>query len=299
MSFSGLSAFHAVAQAGGFTSAARVRNVSQPTLSAQVRALEDTYGVRLFDRTGREVRMTPLGQSLYAITARMFAAEDEAEALLQGARSLRRGHLRIAADSATHVMAPLARIRERYPGLTFALSIGNSSEVIQRLLDHAADVAVTARKTSDKRIHATRLLSDRLVAFVAASHEFGRRTSIPIEAFAGQDLVLRERGSITREVFETRLAEAGVKPGNLLEVETREAVREAVEAGFGIGIIFDSEYRRDKALRRIEVTGADLAVAEYAACLEESRRLPLVRSFFETVQFSQERSSAHTRRSGI
>lgn len=284
ISYSGLAAFHAVAEAESFTRAARARNVSQPTLSSQVRSLEDAYGVRLFDRAGRLVRLTPLGQSLFVITSRLFAAEDEAQALLAGTRTLQRGHLRIAADSATHVMAALARIRTKYPGLTFSLTIGNSSEVIDQIMDYAADVAITARQNSDPRLHVIKLRSDRLVAFVSVDHHFAHYGRVPIEAFAGEDIVLRERGSITREVFESRLSEAGIKPANLLEVQTREAVREAVAAGFGIGVSFDAEFREDVQLKRLEITGADLAVGEYAACRAERRRIPLVRSFFDTVQ---------------
>jgi aminoethylphosphonate catabolism LysR family transcriptional regulator len=284
VTYSGLAAFHAVAEAESFTGAARARNVSQPTLSAQVRALEDAYGVRLFDRIGRQIRLTPLGQNLFVITARLFAAEDEAQDLLAGTRTLQRGHLRIAADSPTHVMTALAHMRQKYPGLTFSLTIGNSSEVVDQIMDFAADVAITARQNSDPRLHTVKLRADRLVAFVGTGHAFAKRRSIPIEAFAGQDIVLRERGSITREVFESRLSESGVKPANLLEVQSREAVREAVTAGFGIGVVFNAEFFDDAKLNKLEVTGAGLAVAEYAACRAERRRIPLVRSFFETVQ---------------
>jgi len=284
ISYSGLAAFHAVAQAESFTGAARARNVSQPTLSAQVRGLEDAYGVRLFDRVGRQVKLTPLGQSLFVITARLFTAEDEAQSLLAGTRTLMRGHLRVAADSARHVMAALARIRERYPGLTFSLTIGNSSQVVEQVMNYAADVAITARQSSDPRLHTVKLRADRLVAFAPAAHPISRHDAVPIEAFAGQDLVLRERGSITREVFELRLSEAGIKPANLLEVQTREAVREAVAAGFGIGVIFDNEFQPDEGLHRLVVTGADFSVGEYAACREERRRIPLVRTFIEVVQ---------------
>jgi aminoethylphosphonate catabolism LysR family transcriptional regulator len=283
ISYSGLAAFHAVAEAESFTGAARARHVSQPTLSTQVRSLEESYGVRLFDRIGRQTRLTPLGQNLFVITSRLFAAQDEAQALLAGTRTLQRGHLRIAADSATHVMASLARMRAKYPGLTFSLTIGNSSEVVSQIMDFAADVAITARPISDPQIHVVKLRSDVLVAFVASDHRLAAHRSIPIEAFSGEDVVLRERGSITREVFETRLSGAGIRPANLLEVQSREAVREAVAAGFGIGITFDSEFRADSQLTRLKVTGADLAVGEYAVCRTERRRLPLVRSFFETV----------------
>ncbi len=284
VSYSGLAAFHGVAEAGSFTSAAKAKNLSQPTLSTQVKALEDAYGVRLFDRMGRQVRLTPLGQSLFVITARLFTAQDEAQALLAGTRTLQRGHLRIAADSATHVMAALAKMRANYPGLTFSLTIGNSSEVVDQIMDFVADVAITARPNSDPRIHSIKLRSDNLIAFIAADHELARHDSIPIEAFAGQDIVLRERGSITREVIENRLSMAAVKPMNLLEVQSREAVREAVAAGFGIGVVFEAEFRPDSNLKRLTLTGADFSVGEYVACRAERRRLPLVRSFFEMVQ---------------
>lgn len=280
---SGLRAFHAVAQFESFTRAARARGVSQPTLSAQVRSLEESYGIRLFDRLGRNVRLTALGQSLFVITARLAAAEDEASDFLAGTKTLTRGHLRLAADSAGHILDVLARFKETHPGLTFGLTIGNSQNVLDQVLAYEADVAITARQTSDPRIHALRLRTDRLVGFVAAGHPFARRRSVPIEAMAGADLVLRERGSVTREVFEARLVEAGIRPGTLLEVQSREAVREAVAAGLGLGVVFGSEFRPGEGLRRLAISGADLAVAEYAVCLEERRRIPLVRAFMDAL----------------
>ena len=283
MSLTGIRAFHLVAQAGGFTKAARAGHVSQPTVSAQVRALEEAHGVRLFDRRGRTVALTPLGQNLLAITTRLFAAEEEADALLAGARTLATGHLRVAADSASHVMPLLAELKRRHGGLTFSLRIGNSNDVVTEVLDYVADVGITAKQTSDPRIHSTRLRADRLVVFVPVSHPWARRRAVPLRELAGQDLVMRERGSITREVFETRLAEAGVRPGALIEVQTREAVREAVAAGFGIGVIFDSEFGEDRACCKLAVSGADLSVAEYVICLEERRRLPLVRGFLDVL----------------
>ncbi len=276
---SGLRAFHAVAQAGSYTRAARARNVSQPTLSAQVRALEEAHGVRLFDRVGRTIRLTELGQSLLVITTRLVAAEDEAADFLAGTKALTRGHLRIAADSARHVMTVLARFKAAHPGLSYNLTIGNSTAVLDQVLAYEADVAITAKQTPDPRVYAARLRTDRLIGFTSADHPLARRRSVPIEALAGQDLVVRERGSVTREVFETRLAETNVRPGFLLEVQSREAVHEAVVAGLGVGVVFEREFRPGEGLHRLTITGADMGVAEYAVCLEERRRIPLVRTF--------------------
>lgn len=281
MTITGLRAFHAVAQAGGFTKAARALRLSQPTLSAQVRALELANGAQVFDRRGRAIALTPLGQSLLAVTTRLFAAEDEAAALLSGSRVLTRGHLRVAADNAAHVMPLLARLKRRHEGLTFSLEIGNSSEVLQRLLDCSVDVAVGAQRTSDPKIHCVRLRADRLVAFAPNGHRWARRREVALREFEGQDVVIRERGSITREVFEGRLAESEVRPGALFEVQTRDAVREAVAAGFGIGVVFESEIGSDAGFTKLALSGADFSVAEYAVCFEERRRVPLVRSFFD------------------
>jgi DNA-binding transcriptional LysR family regulator len=102
-----------------------------------------------------------------------------------------------------------------------------------------------------------------------------------LSSLAGQSLVLRERGSITREVIEQAMAAADIRPDAIVEVQTREGVREAVAAGFGIGAVFASELGEDRRFRRILVTDTDLNVAEYAVCLQERRRVALVRAFMD------------------
>src|SRR4051812_8645635 len=173
-----LRAFHIVAQSGSFSLAARVEGVSQPTLSAQVKLLEATYGIGLFVRRGRGVDLTPAGQSLYAISTRLFAAEEEASALLDGSRALTRGHLRVSADSAYHVMPILAELKRRHDGLTFSLKIDNSPAVLEHLVDYGADIAVMAKRTSDPRLFSMKLKQDRLVLFVPREHPWGRRRRI-------------------------------------------------------------------------------------------------------------------------
>lgn len=96
--------------------------------------------------------------------------------------------------------------------------------------------------------------------------------------------MLRERGSITREVLEQAMADAGIQPGAIVEVETREGVREAVAAGFGIGAVFESELGDDRRFRRIVVGDRPFQVAEYAVCSQESRRRALVRAFMDEAE---------------
>ncbi len=276
-----LRAFHLVAESGSFSAAARTSGLSQPNLSSQVTALEEAYGVRLFDRRGRSVEPTESGRQLHGVTTRLFAVQEEARALLTGEQALTRGHLRIAADSAHHVVPIMAALRDRTKGLTFALSIDNSAVVLERLQRHEADVAVMAKSVSDPRLHAVRLRTDRVVLFVPIRHALAKLDRAPLSVLAGQSLVLRERGSITREVLEQAMAAADIRPDAIVEVQTREGVRETVAAGFGIGAVFESELGDERRFRRVLITDTDLDVAEYAVCLQERRRVALVRAFME------------------
>lgn len=274
-----LRAFRLVARAGSFSRAAEGARVSQPTLSAQVKALERDYGVTLFDRRGRNIALTRLGRRLLDVADRLFALAEEAQAVVAGTDAPSQAFLSVAADGPAHALAVLGALERRVPGLDFSLSIGNSEEVVRSLLAYEADIGIMGRAVADPRLAAVRIKTDRLVAFAPATRAM-RRTAKLAEIAAAR-LVLRERGSATRERFEAALAEAGLAPARAVEIATREGVREAVAAGFGIGIVFESELGPDPRFRALPVTDANLEVAEYACCLAERREQPLLRAFVE------------------
>jgi aminoethylphosphonate catabolism LysR family transcriptional regulator len=259
-------------------------HVTQPTLSGQVKALEETYGVRLFDRRGRRVAPTALGQELLILTRRLFSLEAETEHLLSAARGLQKGHLRVGADAPYHVTAALSAFTQHYPGIQITLTVGNSAELAHDLLEHKLDVAVLANISGDPRFFAKPLRHDRLVAFVAKSHPWARRRQIDLSDLKQQRLVLREQGSATRQIFETAMARRGLERGEVLEMNSREAVRETVAAGLGVGVVSAGEFSRDSRLAILELTGADMAMTEYIVCLAERQDLRLVRSFLDLVR---------------
>jgi len=274
-------AFHAVARAGGFTRASAELHVTQPTLSGQVAALEEAYGVRLFERRGRGSELTDLGRSLFAITNRLFSQEAEAEQLLVATRGLATGQLRVGADAPYTVIPLLATFNRRYPGIRLSMSFGNSERVLQDLLDRRSDIAVLPELKPDPRLHAVPYRRDRLIAFVERGHPWAGRRSLRLSELDGQRLVLREAGSTTRALFEQVMAQAGLTPGEVLEIGSREAVREAVAAGLGIGIIFASEFGSDDRLHGLRLRDVDAEATEYAACLTERQPVRTVRAFFE------------------
>ncbi len=284
MNFAQLRAFHAVATAGGYTRASQALHVTQPTLSGQVKALERSYGVKLFERRGRGVELTSLGRGLLEVTRRLYALEAEAEQLLSAAHGLSGGQLRVGADAPYHVIPLLAAFSRRHPGIQLSLSFGNSEKVLEDLFERRSEVAVLADLKADRRLHALPFRRDRIVVFVARGHAWSGRRGIRMAELTGQRLVLREPGSTTRAIFERAMTASEVVPGEVLEIGSREAVREAVAAGLGIGAVFESEFSRDPRLRALAVRDADLDAMEYVACLEERRPVRVVRAVFELLR---------------
>ena len=275
-----LRAFHAVAAQGSFTRAAAALNVTQPTLSGQVKALEERFGVKLFERRGRGIEPTELGRSLHEVTRRIFDLEGEAEGLLAAAHGLKRGTLRVGADAPYHVIPLLATFNRRHPGITLSLSFGNSQVVLTDLQEHRSDVAVLPNMPNDDRVYAKPFHRERVIALVERGHAWASRRTLRLRDFSEERLILRESGSITRAVLEKALRRAKVKPGEVLEVGSREAVREAVAARLGVGAIFESEFGNDDRLHPLTIRDKGLEAVEYAACLAERRDDPVVRAFF-------------------
>ena len=281
MNYASLRAFHAVASHGSFTRAAQSLGVTQPTLSAQVKALEETYGVALLDRRGRGIAATSLGEQLLDITRRLFLLEEEADELLSRARDLTAGHLRVAACGPYYAVPLLAAFGARYPGVHISLSIGNSEEVLDALLHYRADVAVISDLEPDPRLEAIPYAEHRLVVFVPRTHPWARARGIRLRDLEGQPMVLREIGSMTRRLFEQATAKAKIKPRVVMEIESREAVSEAVAAGLGIGVVSEAEFGHDERLAAVPVTDAAMLTREYVVCLKERRRLRIVSAFLD------------------
>ena len=214
-----LKAFHAVAVYGSFTRAAERLFLTQPAVSDQVRKLEERYGVLLFHRNKRSVRLSELGERLLAVTQRLFAIEAEAEELLSASSALQTGTLTLAVDAPVHVLPQIARFCERYPGIAVRVETGNTDESLQRLFSYQADLALLGRDVSDERLLSLTLRNDPIVAFVSLSHPWAGRESIRLADLDDMPLVLREQGSVTRQTLEEEMSRAGLRIRPAIQVE--------------------------------------------------------------------------------
>jgi aminoethylphosphonate catabolism LysR family transcriptional regulator len=280
MIFTQLRAFHAVASEGSFTRGALRLGISQPAVTVQVKALEQRYGVELFHRQGQRIELTPSGRELWQRTRRVFAELDDLEALMTSAGELRVGRLEIGADGPFSVMDLVAGFMARYPGVRVAVRIGNAARVLADLREIRTDLAVLNLIGSSGELHSEPLYRDRITAFVPATHPWARRRAVMLEELAKEPLILREPGSATRALLLEALQRAGLSPRVALELGSREAVREAVLAGLGIGAVFERELVPDVRLRQLAIEGAGLGATVSLACLPERRGLRAVQAFF-------------------
>jgi aminoethylphosphonate catabolism LysR family transcriptional regulator len=281
-----LRSFHAVACAGGFTGGAKLLHISQPTVTTQVRFLEENYGTELFYRRGHKVTLTPLGEQLFELAQRIFALESETVHLLEDSGELKSGHLRVGAVGPFHVTEMLAGFNRRFPGMQVSVRVGNSQAALQALVDYQTDVAVLAQFTDDPRFHSVPYSRHPIVIFVHRKHRFARRKSIRIGELRGEGMILREQGSTTRKALDDALTKAGVIPRVVMEIGSREAIREAVIKGVGIGAVSE--------IRMMKVSDAQMYTHAHVVCLEERRGARLVKAFLEIVAELQQ-GRAHAR----
>ncbi|NKB19810.1 MAG: LysR family transcriptional regulator [Alphaproteobacteria bacterium] len=281
MIYTWLRSFHAVAQTGGFTAAAQAINVGQPTITSQVKSLEEYYSVELFHRRGRSVELTDAGQDLFVITRSFMSREEEARDLLSAYGGFQTGQLKVGAVGPYHATEMLSAFHNKYPELRLTVAIGNSREMVEQLINYSVDIGVLAHVEDDPRIFAMPYSRHPVVTFMQKEHPLAKRKSIRIEELEGQSVVLREHGSTTRLAFEEALTAAGVSIEPVMEIGSREAVWLAVARGIGIGVVSDIEFIPHRDLRCVPISNANIYTTAHVNCLAERKETRLIEAFFE------------------
>jgi DNA-binding transcriptional LysR family regulator len=241
-----LGAFHAVATAGSFSRAATERSVSQSTLSAQVSSLEKAYGVQLFDRSTRRVELTPIGDRLLQVTARMISAEGDAEEILSSTHLVEKGELRLGADRPVLASELMARFAEHHPAMQMTFRVGNSTELEKGVEDHQLDMAIVAKPILSRRLRSKFLVDEPVSVIVGKQHPLARQKSISFRGLADRTIIIRERGSRLREIIDEQFLELEIQPSQVIEVDDWQAAREFAARNLGCALVPESELASDR-----------------------------------------------------
>ncbi|WP_246794992.1 LysR family transcriptional regulator [Burkholderia perseverans] len=246
--------FVTVAELLNISRAAEALHLSQPAVSGQLRQLQDEFGEPLYLRDGRGVRLTPVGEQLVPLAARLRDTFAQARAYRDAVRGVERGTLRVGASTtpASYLLPYLiAEFRPLAPGVAIQTMTGNTADVVAAL--GSLDLALIEGPPGDAlppgtAVHPWR--EDEIVAIMPASHPLAASAgrAVTLEVLAESPLVLREAGSGVRQLVERAFARAGVPVRVALEIAGVEAVKEAVRAGMGVGFVSAMSLRGDAAL---------------------------------------------------
>jgi len=285
VTLSQLKAFERIVRLGSFHAASRELGLSQPSVSQRIRELEEVLGTPVFIRRGPRVSLTAEGHALIEYADRLLATAGEMVERFK-TRDPLKGMLRLGLnESFALICLPdlLRRLELRYPGIKISVSTGNSQDVLDRLLDYSADVGVLAQTFGDKRFVSVPYSEHPVVIFCSSTHRFAHRRSIRTAELQGEKLILRELGSTTRKAIEGALKSAKVEAEVVMEVASREIIREAVAQGVGVAAVSEVEYVPGPGLHAVRISDAQVRTYAHVVCLAERRDTRIVRAFFEVI----------------
>jgi LysR family transcriptional regulator, low CO2-responsive transcriptional regulator len=236
-----LQVFQAVAKHRSYSRAARDElHISQPAVSKHIRALEGELGVTLFQQAGRQIELTEAGHLVFQCAEQMRVLTGETRRALLELQGLQRGTLRLGASTTvgTYLLpALLAAYVQRYPGITVTLDISNTRGVIAGMRDRAWDLGLAANVPDQPPLRRQPYCLDSLLLIVPPQHRLAGRGTVPLAELGGEAWVLREPGSASRQAIEQALRAHHVPWQERLTLPSQEAVKQAVMAGVGIGMV--------------------------------------------------------------
>jgi len=235
-----LKTFCTVARLSSFNRAAETLNYAQSTVSAQIKLLEEEFGVPLFDRLGRNVKLTEAGQMLMRYSRRMLDLEAETRANVAGWEEPHGAiAIRIPQSIGTHYLPEaLSRFRKRYPRVGFDVSTCAYDVLQQELRTGITDVAFLLTES----IHSAELKSELLgvvdlVLVASAGHALAGNAAVNINDLAGEPLILPKHDCSYKMGFEQVLTEAKVVPATMIELNSVESIKQCVLKGVGIAML--------------------------------------------------------------
>lgn len=250
-------AFVAIAETGSFTAAAERVNLTQSTVSQQIKALEEDLGETLFVRGGRGVRLTDAGEHLLPKARLILDALDEIVVTFKVAGKTSRGRLRVGAASmaTAYLFAPLyERFIATHPNIQLLVrSTPTTEETIRQVVSGEIDVGFIAVPISNSSLAVEVVARDEVVLVVGPQHPWSARASIDPLELDGQPMVAFERGMSHRRTMDNLFAEIGVAPRIVSETNDPQMVKSLIEIGLGIALVPRWAVARELAANRLHV----------------------------------------------
>ncbi|MFZ1940803.1 MAG: selenium metabolism-associated LysR family transcriptional regulator [Terracidiphilus sp.] len=257
--------FRTVAEQRSFRKAAEELYLTQPAVSLQIKALEEDLGAQLFDRSGAEVRLTAVGEVLLEHARQSHELLDQAEHEIAAMGGEQAGRLTLGASTtiAQYVLPHLlGEFRQKHPRVNPTLMSGNTEHIVNAVKEQKIALGFIEGPPRTRDVRTEPFLRDELLLIVPAAHEWAEQASIAAGEITAAQLLMRERGSGTRRIVEMALEQHGIKRKSLhvvMELDSTEAIKSAVEAGLGVGFVsrwaIAKDLRLGRSFKIVEIKG--------------------------------------------
>lgn len=213
--------------------------MSQPAVSMQIKQLEASVGLPLFEQVGKKIHLTDAGKHMYEYGRNMADLLDEADEVFEALKGVERGSLSISvATTASHFATRLlAEFSKQHAGITISLDITNREALRHQLENNEPDLVIMGQPPEGVEVEADAFMENPLVMIAPAHHPLACQPAIALSHFSGESFVARETGSGTRSATQRFFDKHGVPFNTGIEMTSNEAIKQAVEAGLGLGIV--------------------------------------------------------------
>jgi DNA-binding transcriptional LysR family regulator len=234
-----LQVFEKVAKHLNYSRAAEELYLSQPAVSMQIKQLEGHIGLPLFEQMGKKIFLTEAGRELHHYAGSISQQLAEMESVFAEMKGGGQGKLTLSVVNTANYFTPqlLATFCQRHPNINIILQVANRDAVLKQLADNNTDLAIMGQPPDGLDIEAVRFMDNPLVVIAAPSHPLAQQSKISFSQLAEQNFLSREKGSGTRSAMERVFAQHNIQPHISMEMETNEAIKQAVQAGMGLGIL--------------------------------------------------------------
>jgi DNA-binding transcriptional LysR family regulator len=245
--------FAAAAKHASLTRAAEQLHLTQPAISMQVKQLEDSVGLPLFSRNGKQIKLTEAGREMYRYAVEINRRVAEIGHVMDDLKGLRRGTLRVGATTTVGMFATraVANFYNRYPGVAVNLDVTNRRSLLEQIDNREIDIVLMGYPPDDKGLEATAFLDNPLAVVAPYDHPLRERKAVNLRELADEPFLLREPGSGTRKTIEGLMQAKDVRLKSTLTMTSNEAIKQAVEAGLGIAIVSEHTIGLELEARRL------------------------------------------------
>jgi molybdate transport repressor ModE-like protein len=231
--------FEAVARHGSISRAADELGLTQPAVSMQIKQMEDQLGLVFVEQVGKKFALTDAGQELCYHAAQIGKQTAEMLTSMEQFRELERGVLRVAVVSTANYFLPplIADFSARHPGVRVSLKVANREAVLAAVSSNEAELAILGHTTERVDMVAQVFMDNPLVVIAPPDHPLASMDCIELRQIENEMIVIREQGSGTRAAMERFFDKSDINYQPGCELNTNEAIKQAVQAGLGIGVV--------------------------------------------------------------